>query len=128
MRSLREWTHRLVGMVLRRRRDADLEEELRVHLELAAEDAQRRGAPAPQAQRVARLRSGNALQALDALRDQRGISWIEELGRDVRHGLRTLRRSPSFTAVALLTLALGIGANAAIYQLLDAVRMRALPV
>ena len=71
---------------------------------------------------------GGALQALEALRDQRGLSWIEALQRDVRYGLRTLRRSPSFTFVALITLTLGIGANAAIFQLLDAIRLRALPV
>jgi predicted permease len=128
MPLLREWAHRIGGPLLRRRSDADLQEELRLHMELAAEDAQRRGDPLHEAQRTARLRSGNALQALDALRDQRGISWIDDLRRDVRHGLRSLRHSPSFTAVALLTLALGIGANAAMYQLLDAVRIRALPV
>ena len=128
MRLLREWTHRIVGMLLQRRRDADLEEELRIHLDLAAEDAQRRGELLHEAQRMARLRSGSALQALDALRDQRGISWVEEVMRDVRHGLRTLRRTPSFTTVAVITLALGTGANAAIYQLLDAIRLRPLPV
>jgi putative ABC transport system permease protein len=128
MRTLREWMHRLVGVVMRQRRDEDLEEELRLHVELAVEEAHRRGQAAHEAVRTARLRSGSTLGALDALRDQRGISWIDELSRDVRYGLRTLRRSPSFTAVALLTLALGIGANAAIYQLLDAVRIRTLPV
>ena len=121
---LREWCHRLVGAFRSGRADSDLQEELRLHMELAAEDAQRRGEPV----REARLRSGGAVQAMEALRDQRGISWIEELRRDVRYGLRTLRRSPSFTAVAVITLALGIGANAAIYQLLDAIRVRALPV
>jgi putative ABC transport system permease protein len=128
MRTIREWVHRVLGSLRRDRSDADLQAELRLHMELAAEDAQRRGLAPREAVRTARLRSGGALQALDALRDQRGVSWIEELSRDVRHGLRTLRRSPSFTAVALLTLALGIGANAAIYQLLDAVRIRTLPV
>jgi predicted permease len=125
---IREWWQRLAGALRRGRSDADLEEELRIHMELAAEDAHRRGALVPEARRTARLRSGGALQALDALRDQRGLSWAEDLMRDVRHGLRTLRRTPSFTAVAVLTLALGTGANAAIYQLLDAIRLRALPV
>jgi len=128
MRVLREWIHRLLGTLRLGRREADLQEELRLHVELAAEDAQRRGEAGQDAMRAARLRSGSSLGALDALRDQRGFSWIDELRRDLRHGLRTLRRSPSFTAVALLTLALGIGANAAIYQLLDAVRLRTLPV
>jgi predicted permease len=128
MRLVREWIHRLFGTLRSGRRDADLQDELRLHVELAAEEARRRGEAPREALRTARLRSGNALVALDALRDQRGVSWLEELGRDVRHGLRMLGRSPSFTAVALLTLALGIGANAAIYQLLDAVRIRTLPV
>jgi predicted permease len=125
---LREWIHRLFGTLRSGRRDSDLQDELQLHIELAAEEAQRRGQTRHEALRTARLRSGSALEALDALRDQRGISWLEELSRDVRYGLRTLRRSPSFTSVTLLTLALGIGANAAIYQLLDAVRIRALPV
>jgi putative ABC transport system permease protein len=125
---IREWILRLLGTLRRRRDDADLQDELRVHIELAAEDAQRRGESLHEARRTARLRSGGALQALDALRDQRGISWADELMRDVRHGLRTLRRTPSFTAVAVMTLALGTGANAAIYQLLDAIRLRPLPV
>src|SRR5688572_4984070 len=128
MRVLREWSHRIAGTLLQRRRDDDLEEELRVHLELTADEAQRRGQTPHEAHRTARLRSGNALQALEALRDQRGVSWLEALQRDVRYGLRTLRRTPSFTLVALVTLALGIGANAAIYQLLDAIRLRTLPV
>jgi predicted permease len=121
---LREWIHRLLGALRRGRRDGDLEDELRLHVELAAEAAQRRGEPV----RSARLHTGSTAQAMDALRDQRGISWIEELRRDVRYGLRTLRRSPLFTIVAVVTLALGIGANAAIYQLLDAIRLRVLPV
>jgi predicted permease len=124
MPVIREWMHRLAGAFRRGRSDADLQEELRLHMALAAEDAQRRGEPG----RVARVRTGGALQAMDSLRDQRGISWVEELMRDVRHGLRTLRRTPSFTAVTVLTLALGTGANAAIYQLLDAIRLRPLPV
>ena len=128
MPTLREWILRLLGTLRPRRGDADLQAELQLHMELATEDAQRRGELLHEAHRTARLRSGSTLQALDALRDQRGISWAEELMRDVRHGLRTLRRTPSFTAVAVITLALGTGANAAIYQLLDAIRLRPLPV
>jgi predicted permease len=124
MATLREWMYRILGTIRPRRADADLQEELRLHIELAAEDAQRRG----ESVRAARLHTGGATQAMDALRDQRGVSWLEELRRDVRYGLRTLRRSPSFTIVALVTLALGTGANAAIYQLLDAIRLRTLPV
>jgi predicted permease len=128
MPLLREWIHRLLGTLRRGRRDRDLEDELRLHVEMATEEAHRRGEPMRAASRTAQIRVGSALQAMDALRDQRGLPWLDELTRDVRHGVRALRRTPSFTAVALLTLALGIGANAAIYQLLDAIRIRTLAV
>jgi putative ABC transport system permease protein len=123
---MREWFDRLLGTLGLRRRDTELEEELRIHLELAAEDAGRRGAC--DALRAARLRAGSVSQAMDAVRDQRGMWWLDQLSRDARHGARALRRTPAFTSVALLTLALGIGANGAIFQLLDTVRNRALAV
>ena len=128
MPLLREWIHRLLGTLRRGRRDRDLEDELRLHMEMAAEEAHRRGEPLRAASRTAQIRVGSALQAMDALRDQRGLPWLDELSRDLRHGVRALWRTPSFTVVALLTLALGIGANTAIYQLLDAIRIRTLPV
>jgi predicted permease len=128
LRTLREWTQRLYGTLYQRRRDGDLEEELRLHQDLAAEDARRRGDTPHEAMRAARIRVGGASQAMDAARDQRGIPWLDDLVRDLRYALRMLRRTPAFTAVALLTLALGIGANTAIYQLFDAIRLRTLSV
>ena len=88
MATLREWIDRLRGTLRPGRSDADLEDELQLHLQMAAEDARRRGVPPAESTRTARLRSGGTVQAMDALRDQRGLPWLEDLRRDVRHGLR----------------------------------------
>ncbi len=100
----------------------------RAHLELAAEDARRRGTPPDAATRAARLNAGGLAQAIEAQRDQRGLAWLEDLARDLRHTARTLARTPGFTTVAVLSLALGIGANTAIFTLMDAVLFRTVPV
>src|SRR5688572_22222277 len=113
MRILREWLHRLVATFRPGRRDDDLAEEIRVHAALAAESGRRE--------------SGSA-QAMEALRDQRGLPWLDDLGCDLRYGLRTLARSKGFTATAFISLALGIGANAGIFSLLDQILLRPLPV
>jgi len=128
MIHIREWIRRLWGTVRRKPLDAEMEEELTLHLELAAQDMQRRGASADGAARAARLQAGGVAQAMDALRDQRRLPWLADLAQDVRHGCRTLRRSPGFTTVALVTLALGIGANTAIFSLIDVLILRDLPV
>jgi len=106
MRILREWIHRLRGTLLPRRHDSDLAQELRLHLELGAEDARRRGLNATDSVRAARLEAGGTSQAMDALRDQRGVPWLDDLTRDARHGVRMLSLTPVFTVVAVLTLAL----------------------
>ena len=126
MRTLREWIRRLRGTLRRGRSNADLEQELRAHLELAAEDSRRRGLRPEQAIRTARIKAGGTAQALEALRDQRGLPWLDDLARDVGHGLRMLRRSPGFAAVSLVTLALGIGANTAIFTIVNGVILRPL--
>ena len=126
MRTLREWIHRLWGTMRPKRRDSELDHELRLHLELGAEDARRRGLSATDSARAARLTAGGSSQAMDALRDQRGVPWLEDLTHDAHHGIRMLTRTPMFTVVALVTLALGIGANTAIFSIVNGVILRPL--
>ena len=126
MRRLLEWMRRLVGTLRAGRRDDDLDEELRAHLALAEEDARRRGLEPGAAARSARIEAGGAAQAMESFRDQRGLPWLEDLAADVRHGARLLWRSPAFAAVALLTLALGIGANTAAFSVLHGVILQPL--
>jgi len=126
--TLREWLNRLWGTLRRTRTDRDLEEELRLHLELAAEDARRRGGSPERAVRAARIEAGGAAQAMEQLRDQRGLPWLEDLARDVRYACRMLAGNPGFTTVSVLSLAIGIGANCAVFSWADALLLRPLTV
>jgi predicted permease len=120
---------RRLGLLFRRRQfDADLDEEMRLHRELREQEEIDRGISAEEAHYAAQRRFGNDLVLREKSYDMWGWNWLEHLVQDVRIGLRMLARSPGFAAVALLSLALGIGANTAIFQLLDAVRLRMLPV
>lgn len=127
MRALRRFVKRLSASVFGRRDDDRVQEELAEHLELATEELVRAGVPLDDARRRARLKVGGADAIAEGYRDEQRLRWLEDLGSDVRYGLRTLWRSPGFSAVAIVTLALGIGANLAIFALVNAVLIRPLP-
>ena len=119
---------RLRSLFRRGRVEADLNDELRDHVERQIAAGVGRGLPPDQA-RTEALRALGGLEPLkETLRDARRVTFIEQMVRDVHYGTRMLRRSPGFTLIAALSRALGTGANIAVFQLLDAVRLRPLPV
>lgn len=119
---------RLQMLLHRGRFNQEMEEEMRLHLELRRQQQMAAGAAPDEARRAALRRFGNATRIREQSRTAWGWDWLESLLQDAGYGLRGLLRSPGLTTVALLSLALGIGANTAIFSLLDAVLLRSLPV
>ena len=125
--TLRRWIARLLALVNARRLDRDLDGEVLAHLELAERDAIARGLSPEQARREARLAFGGVDQVHEAHRDARSVRWIENLVKDVRYGLASLRREPLFAFVAIGVLALGVGANTAMFSIVDGVLLQPMP-
>src|SRR5216117_4158091 len=119
--------HRLIAFFRRRRLEDDLDEELRSHMEMAIELNLRKGMTAEDARREALRSLGGVEQTKELYRDQRGLPMIETTLQDLRFGFRMLRRSPGFSALAILCLTLGIGANAAVFSWVEGILFRPYP-
>src|SRR5271167_4873344 len=119
---------RFTSLVRRTRLDVDLDEELRSHIDLATAENMTLGMNRKEARRSALRSFGGVTQTREAYRIRRGFPFFDQLARDLRYGCRQLLRAPGFALTAILTLALGLGANTAVFSLINALLLRPLPV
>jgi hypothetical protein len=128
MKWLARWRSFARAAIGRSRFEREMTEELQAHLAARIDDLVAHGALVPDAHRRAREELGDLIRWKEQGREARGLRLLDELRADVTYGLRWLRRSPGFAAAAMLSLALGIGANTAIFSVIDTLMIRALPV
>lgn len=124
---LRLALRRVLALLRKRRLDRELQGEILAHLEMAELRGTGNGLPPEEARREARRSFGGIEQMKEEHRDQRSVRWVENLLRDVRYGMASLARDPGFAAATIGLLALGIGANTAMFRVVDAVLLKPLP-